>query len=80
MSVRIEIPAPRVRTMELECLSCQKRAAYSAPSEAVARDLARAEGWHVVTFVRPDTETGRPKNQYVTFCPDCAKPENRSSR
>ena len=80
MSLRVEVPARRIRPIEFECLSCQATAAYSAPSEAVARDLARGDGWHVVTFVRPDTETGRPRNQYITFCPNCAKRENRSSR
>ena len=60
--------------VRVQCLSCEREDEYSTDSEAAARELARGQGWHVVTFVREDQKNRRTKTLFITFCPACATP------
>lgn len=63
--------------VRVQCLSCEREDEYPTDSEAAARELARAQGWHVVTFVRNDQANRRTKTLFITFCPSCATPAGR---
>lgn len=56
----------------LECLSCAWQDRFQGQTSAVARQLARNQGWHVVTFVR--YVAGLNHELFVTFCPNCTRP------
>lgn len=63
---------------KITCLSCEAEETFEAGSEKDAREKARQAGWHVVSFVREDTATGKKNRIFITFCPTCASREESS--
>lgn len=61
---------------KITCLSCDAEVTFEAGSERDAREKAREAGWHVVSFVREETATGKKRRIFITFCPTCASPES----
>lgn len=76
MVIRLPIIAEEPEGKRLQCLSCEREETFSTGSEVAGRELARKQGWHVVTFVRHDPVTRRNKEVFITFCPPCANPAN----
>lgn len=62
---------------KITCLSCNAEETFQAGFEKEARENAREAGWHVVSFVKEETATGRKKRIFITFCPGCARPAQK---